>query len=149
MKLLVINGPNLDMLGVREPEIYGKETLPQIIKHTEKVLSGYKCDDLDQVELEWYQSNSEGDLVSKIGQAAKGGHKGIIINPAAYTHTSVAICDALKICQFPIVEVHLSNTNSREEMRKNKITTQSVNMVIEGAGKNVYALAVLSLLIKG
>ena len=111
MKLLVLNGPNLNMLGIREPNIYGKESYPQLVKLVEDT-----CRQLG-VEVEVYQSNHEGDLVDKI-QAAYGAKDAIVINPAAYTHTSVAILDALKAVALPAVEVHLSDVSQRESFRQ-------------------------------
>ena len=113
MKILVINGPNLNMLGTREPEIYGSLTLQDIEK---EILEYSKT--FQNVEVEFFQSNHEGEIVEKI-QAAKGIFNGIVINPAAYTHTSVAIADAIKAVSLPAVEIHLSNINTREEFRKN------------------------------
>ena len=111
MKILVINGPNLNMLGIREPEIYGRTTYADlcslIIEHA--LARG--------TEVELYQSNHEGDLVDKI-QAAYGNTDGIVINPGAYTHTSVAILDALKAVAIPAVEVHISDVDAREEFRQ-------------------------------
>ena len=111
MKILVINGPNLNMLGIREPDIYGKGTyeslLSMIKEHCEK----------KNIEVSFFQSNHEGAIVDEI-QAAYGVFDGIVINPAAYTHTSVAILDALKAVGIPTVEVHISDINSREEFRK-------------------------------
>ena len=111
MKILIINGPNLNLLGLREPEIYGSQnysSLCRLIKNS--------CEDLD-VEYEIYQSNHEGAIVDKI-QDAYSVFDGIVINPAAYTHTSVAILDALKAVSIPTVEVHISDINTREEFRK-------------------------------
>ena len=110
MKILVINGPNINMLGIREPGIYGKNTfadLLQLLQNTAKELN---------IEVEQYQSNHEGDIVDKI-QWAYGKVDGIVINPAAYTHTSVAILDALKAVGIPAVEVHISDPMEREEFR--------------------------------
>ncbi len=110
MKLLIINGPNLNMLGIREPDIYGRETyrgLCEYIENHAKTLN---------VEVDIYQSNSEGDIVTRI-QQAYGHVDGIVINPAAYTHTSVAILDAMKAVAIPAVEVHLSDINQREDFR--------------------------------
>ena len=111
MKILVINGPNLNMLGIREPGIYGKSTyadLCRLLEQTAKDLG---------MEVEIYQSNHEGDLVDKI-QWAYGKIDGIVINPAAYTHTSVAILDALKAVSIPAVEVHISDVDARESFRQ-------------------------------
>ncbi len=111
MKFLVINGPNLNMLGVREPDIYGKNTLKEL---EERILN--HCFG-SGIEVEFYQSNHEGNIVDKI-QDAYQKFDGLIINPAAYTHTSIAIPDAIKAVGIPSVEVHLSDVDSREEYRK-------------------------------
>ena len=111
MKILVINGPNINMLGIREPDIYGKETFQDLLNVLKKVAED------QNIELEQYQSNHEGCLVDKI-QAAYGNTDGIVINPAAYTHTSVAILDALKAVGIPAVEVHISDVDSREAFRQ-------------------------------
>ncbi len=110
MKILVINGPNINMLGIREPEIYGKRTYGDLVEFVEKSAKE------EGVWVECYQSNHEGDLVDKI-QAAYGVFDGIVINPAAYTHTSVAILDALKAVSIPAVEVHISKVSEREDFR--------------------------------
>lgn len=114
MKILVINGPNLNMLGIREPEIYGSFTLEDI----EKELISYAAELDSNISLEFFQSNFEGEIVDKI-QSALNCFDGIIINPAAYTHTSVAISDAVAAVGIKTVEVHLSNIYSREEFRHN------------------------------
>ncbi|MBO4693526.1 MAG: type II 3-dehydroquinate dehydratase [Clostridia bacterium] len=111
MKILVINGPNLNMLGIREPDIYGKGTYCDL----KDLIIGYSVK--SGVDVEVYQSNSEGAIVEKI-QDAYGEVDGIVINPAAYTHTSIAILDALKAVDIPTVEVHISDVESREEFRK-------------------------------
>ena len=111
MRFLVINGPNLNMLGVREPDIYGKNTLKEL---EERILN--HCSD-SGIEVEFYQSNHEGSIVDKI-QDSYQKFDGLIINPAAYTHTSIAIPDAIKAVGIPSVEVHLSDIDSREEYRK-------------------------------
>lgn len=136
-KFLIINGPNLNKLGTREPEIYGSLTLSDIEKHTLHKLQNH------QVQLEWFQSNIEGEIVEKIQQSI-GKYKALIINPAAYSHTSVAILDALKLLDFPIIEVHLSNTHKREEFRQIKLTAKASTAIMEGLGKDAYYLAVLS-----
>ena len=110
MKILVINGPNLNMLGTREPEIYGAQTYADLVEYIREV-----CDRCG-AQVDIYQSNSEGDLVTKI-QQAYGTADGIVINPAAYTHTSIAILDALKAVALPAVEVHLSDVSKRESFR--------------------------------
>lgn len=109
--ILVINGPNLNMLGVREPDIYGKETYEVLVALIEEWAAELDC------QVECFQSNHEGAIVDEI-QAALGQFDGIVINPAAYTHTSVAILDALKAVGLPAVEVHISDVNTREEFRK-------------------------------
>lgn len=142
-KFLVINGPNLNLLGTREPEIYGKLTLLEIEKLTNERLAmlGHK------VNVEWFQSNGEKEIIEKIQEAASADLKAVIINPAAFSHTSVAILDALRVLACPVVEVHLSNTNQREEFRSNKITAKSSTAVIEGLKEKGYFLAILSQLI--
>lgn len=110
MRILVINGPNINMLGIREPEIYGTDGYAQLVSMIED-----KCRELG-VGVECYQSNHEGDIVDKI-QSAYGCFDGIVINPAAYTHTSIAILDALKAVGLPTVEVHISDVSKREPFR--------------------------------
>ena len=131
MKILVINGPNLNMLGIREPSIYGKNTFADLLvllKNTAKELG---------VELEQYQSNHEGDLVDKI-QWAYGKVDGIVINPAAYTHTSVAILDALKAVSIPAVEVHISDVDAREPFRQISYAGMACEKTIKGHGFQGY-----------
>lgn len=135
-KFLIINGPNLNMLGTREPETYGSLTLEEIKEFTEKSLIA------DQVLLEWYQSNIEGEIVSRIQDASKHSYKALIINPGAYSHTSVAIYDALQMIKYPIIEVHLSNTYRREEFRQAKLTAKASTIIMEGLGKIAYLTAV-------
>lgn len=130
------------MLGDREPQIYGDETLGQIMEYTQKKLENFP------VEIEWFQSNHEGEIVSKIQEAVKKNYKALIINPAAFSHYSIAILDALKMVPFPVIEVHLSNTHRREEFRKTKVTAMASAIVLEGLGKNSYFLAIYSQLIK-
>lgn len=141
MKILIINGPNLNLLGTREPDVYGSETLQDI--------NNYLVDSVskENIQLEFYQSNIEGEIVDKI-QSANNSIDGLIINPAAYSHTSVAIHDALKILSIPIVEVHLSNTHAREYFRQHLITAKAANGVIAGLGKEGYSFA-LKYIIKG
>lgn len=131
MKILVINGPNLNMLGIREPGIYGKNTfadLLALLEETGKELG---------VEVEQYQSNHEGDLVDKI-QWAYGRIDGIVINPAAYTHTSVAILDALKAVSIPAVEVHISDVDAREPFRHISYAGMACVKTIKGHGFQGY-----------
>lgn len=130
MKILVINGPNLNMLGVREPEIYGELTLKKIEEEIRK--------NFEQVcEIEFYQSNHEGEIVDKI-QSALNNFQGILINPAAYTHTSIAILDALKAVNIPTVEVHISDINQREEFRKHSFVSYYALKTVAGLGLNSY-----------
>ena len=131
MKILIINGPNLNFLGIREPEIYGKRDFNALIKLCEET-----CARLG-IECETYQSNHEGDIVDRI-QAAYGNADGILINPAAYTHTSVAIPDALKAVGIPTVEVHLSDINSREEFRRRSFVSPVAIRTICGKGFDGY-----------
>ncbi len=133
MKILIINGPNINLLGTREPEIYGSLTLNKI---NEK-LSEYAAS--IGVELEAFQSNIEGEIVDKI-QWAKDFCEGIVINPAAYTHTSVAIRDAISAVKLPAVEVHISNIHSREEFRKYSFIAPVCIGQIAGFGFNSYKL---------
>jgi 3-dehydroquinate dehydratase-2 len=142
-KFLIINGPNLNMLSKREPEIYGSHTLDDIISYTNQALASEK------VHLEWYQSNIEGEIVTRIQEAHNANdYSCIIINPAAYTHTSVAILDALLIVRCPIIEVHLTNTHKREEFRQSKLTSKAASAILEGLGMNSYLVAIKSQLLK-
>ena len=119
MKLLIINGPNINMLGIREPGIYGKQDYAALLSLIDKT-----CRE-NSIEYEHYQSNHEGDIVDKI-QSAYGKFDGIVINPAAYTHTSVAILDALKAVAIPTVEVHISDVSTREEFRRHSFVSLSL-----------------------
>lgn len=143
-KFFVINGPNLNMLGTREVEIYGKMGLSEIEEYTKKVIASHD----KSIEQTWFQSNSEEEIINKIHELTKEDIEALVINPAAFSHTSVAILDALSILSCPIIEVHLSNTNRREEFRQRKITAKSSTAVIEGMGYKVYALAILSQILK-
>lgn len=140
MKILIINGPNLNMLGRREPEIYGSTTLSDIQAEILEYSKKY-----DDAEIEFFQSNSEGQIVDKI-QACLDNFDGIIINPAAYTHTSVAIRDAIRAVNLPAVEVHLSNINDREEFRKVSYTAPACIGQITGFGKDGYKAALFCLI---
>lgn len=135
MKLLVINGPNINMLGIREPDIYGKNTYAELVSQIQK-----KCDELG-VEVDFFQSNHEGCIVDRIQQAYSIAD-GIIINPAAYTHTSVAILDALKAVGIPAVEVHLSEPNEREPFRHISYAGMYCEKRIAGRGFAGYIEAV-------
>ncbi len=135
MKLLVINGPNLNMLGIREPDIYGRETYKDVCLKIKTYAENIG------VEVEIYQSNHEGDLVDKI-QASYGVFDGIVINPAAYTHTSVAILDALKAVSLPAVEVHISDVNVREPFRRVSYAGMACEKSVIGKGTDGYLLAI-------
>lgn len=135
MKILVIHGPNLDLLGKREPDVYGKTTLDEINSNLKKLAKKHK------VELEIFQSNHEGDIVDRIGKSAKEKMDKIIINPAAYTHTSVAIRDAIAACGVPAIEVHLSNIYAREEFRHTSLIAPVALGQISGFGPRSYYLA--------
>lgn len=133
MKILVLNGPNINMLGIREPNIYGKETYED--------LKNLILENANGVELEFYQSNHEGDLVDKIQAAFFGGVDGIIFNPAAYTHTSVAILDALKATKIPCVEVHISRVEERDAFRQISYVREACIKTITGEGLYGYVSA--------
>ena len=135
MKILVINGPNINMLGIREPGIYGKQTFQQLLKLLEEWSKEY------DLEIEQYQSNHEGDLVDKI-QSAYAVFDGIVINPAAYTHTSVAILDALKSVAIPSVEVHISDVDAREPFRQISYAAMVCEKTIKGQGIDGYRQAI-------
>jgi len=137
-KILVINGPNINMLGLREPEIYGTKTYGDLLAFIIAT-----ADDAG-LETECFQSNSEGAIVDKI-QQAYGGFDGIIINPAAYTHTSVAIPDALKAVGIPAIEVHLSDISRRETYRRISYTSEACQTTIAGKGFEGYREALLLL----
>ena len=135
MKILVLNGPNLNMLGIREPDIYGRETYQSLC---DKI---YAYAEKTGIEIEIYQSNHEGTLVDKI-QEAYGKFDGIVINPAAYTHTSVAILDALKAVSIPAVEVHISDVNAREPWRQISYAGMACVKTIAGHGTDGYLEAI-------
>ena len=134
-KILVLHGPNLNLLGTREPEIYGTDTLPSIDQNLLQMATQ------NGVELETFQSNLEGEIVSRIQQAGTDGIQFIIINPAAFTHTSIAIRDAFIATSIPFIEVHLSNVFAREEFRSHSYLSDIALGVISGFGKNSYLLA--------
>ena len=137
-RILIVNGPNLNTLGTREPEIYGTETLADINAACQKTGSGLG------LEVECYQSNHEGELVTKIQEAGKA-HAGVIINAGAYTHTSIAVMDALLTLKIPVIEVHMSNIFRREEFRHESYVSKAAKGVICGFGSNSYHLAISAL----
>ena len=139
MKILVINGPNLNMLDIREKKIYGEKNYNQLVEYIENVAKE------NTVEIEIYQSNHEGNIVDKIQEAFFENFDGIVINPAAYTHTSVAILDALKSVNIPTIEVHISNINSREDFRKISYISGICQKTISGKGFEGYKEAISSL----
>ena len=136
MKLLVLNGPNLNMLGIREPDIYGRTTYADLVKYIEDVCAR------EGIEVECLQSNHEGQLVDWI-QGAYQKVDGIVMNPAAYTHTSVAILDALKAVGLPAVEIHISNIYEREEFRHHSYPGMACVKTIYGHGVKGYEEAIL------
>lgn len=138
MKILVINGPNINMLGIREPAIYGKNTFTDLLDLLNSTAEE------EGIEIEQFQSNHEGHIVDKI-QSAYQNTDGIIINPAAYTHTSVAILDALKSVGIPAVEVHISDVDSREDFRQISYAGMACEKTIKGHGLNGYREAILYL----
>ena len=136
-KIIIINGPNLNLLGEREVELYGTKTLKEIEKECCEIFKN------DKLILNFFQSNSESEIIDKIHVCKN--HDGMIINAGAFTHTSIAIHDALKIIKIPKIEVHISNIYNREEFRKNSFISPVVNGIIAGFGTQVYQVAINSL----
>jgi 3-dehydroquinate dehydratase-2 len=134
MKILVLNGPNLNLLGTRAPEVYGSNTLEDVNEMLKSEFPDYKFD--------FFQSNVEGELIDRIQSSMKDGTEAIIANFGGYTHTSVALRDALEPITFPKVEVHISNIHAREEFREKSITGKVMNGIITGFGVNSYVLGV-------
>jgi 3-dehydroquinate dehydratase II len=134
-KILVIHGPNLNLLGVREPGHYGADTLQSINQELSELAQGY------QAELSTFQSNHEGQIIERLHQTIEDGTDFIIINPAAFTHTSIAIRDAILGCKTPFIEVHLSNVHAREAFRQHSYLSDIAVGVICGLGKDSYLLA--------
>jgi len=137
MKIIIINGPNLNLIGKREPKIYGNQTFEDYLEKIQK--------EFPTIEIEYFQSNIEGEIISKIQEVGFSYH-GIIINAGAYTHTSIGIADAVKSVASPVVEVHISNTFSRETFRHTSYISPVVKGIIIGFGLDSYRLAILSLL---
>ena len=138
-KILIINGPNLNMLGKREPEVYGTESLDDIRAWTDARVKA-------KAQTTWFQSNIEGEIVSRIQQAHSENFDAVVINPGGYAHTSVAIHDALKILKIPVIEVHLSQVYQREEFRHTLLTAKAATAIMSGLGKQSYYIAIQSLI---
>ena len=142
MKLLILNGPNLNLLGLREPAIYGIQTYADLVQMIEAYCTRH------QISVEIKQSNHEGGLVDMIQQAREGGKDGIIINPAAYTHTSIAILDAIKAVGIPTIEVHISDPDTREDFRKISYIREACIDTVKGQGLQGYLIAIDKMLAK-
>ncbi|BAO55614.1 type II 3-dehydroquinate dehydratase [Nonlabens marinus] len=138
MKILIINGPNLNLLGTRQPEIYGSKTFDSYFSELQ---FGFQ-----EVELAKYQSNVEGELINKLQEAQEQEYDGIILNPGAYTHTSLAIADAVSSIKTAVVEVHISNVMDREQIRHTSLISKNAVGTISGFGLNGYKLAIQSFL---
>lgn len=138
-KILIINGPNLNMLGLREPEVYGSDSLEDIRLWTDSKIKSL-------AQTIWFQSNLEGEIVSRIQEAHTEQFDALVINPGGYAHTSVAIHDALKILKIPVIEVHLSQVYKREEFRHTLLTAKAASAIMSGLGKQSYYRAIQSLL---
>ncbi|MEX1010986.1 MAG: type II 3-dehydroquinate dehydratase [Balneolaceae bacterium] len=139
MKILILNGPNLNLLGKRDPDTYGTLTLEEIRKRVEKAFP--------DIEFNWFQSNHEGELIDVIQDAPSEGFDGIVANWGGYTHTSVALRDALDTISLPKVEVHISNIHAREEFRERSVTGRVMNGIITGFGAESYILGVHAVLL--
>lgn len=138
MKLLIVNGPSLNLLGRREPEIYGHTTMEDCLQRLRERFP--------EVEIDYFQSNHEGDIIDRLQSAGFGETDGIILNPGAYGHTSLAIADTIRAIATPVVEVHLSNIAAREEIRHTTLTGAACRGIIAGFGTESYALGILSFL---
>ena len=134
-KIVIINGPNLNLLGNREDSIYGKDSLDKIKENCEKIAKKLN------IVIDFFQSNSEGEIINKLHNI-EDKYDGVIINPAAFTHTSIAILDSLRAINKPKIEIHLSNIYSREDYRKKSITSEGVDGLICGFGGNSYILGI-------
>ncbi|MFZ4105036.1 type II 3-dehydroquinate dehydratase [Flavobacterium sp.] len=139
MKVIIINGPNLNLLGKREPDVYGNETFEEYLN--------YLISKFPSIEIDYYQSNIEGEIINKL-QEVGFSYNGIILNAAAYTHTSIGIGDAVKAITTPVIEVHISNTFAREEFRHQSFISPSAKGVILGFGLKSYELALQSFLLQ-
>lgn len=136
MKVIIINGPNLNLLGVREPGIYGKESMETFLLRLRKRYAG--------MEIDYYQSNVEGELIDKL-QETGFSYDGIILNAGAYTHTSIALLDCIRSLRTPVIEVHISNVDGREEFRRNSMIAPACKGTIQGFGLDSYRLAIEAL----
>lgn len=136
MKVIIINGPNLNLLGVREPGIYGKESMETFLLRLQKRYAG--------MEIDYYQSNVEGELIDKL-QETGFSYDGIILNAGAYTHTSIALLDCIRSLRTPVIEVHISNVNDREEFRRHSMIAPACKGTIQGFGLDSYRLAIEAL----
>ena len=137
MKLLILNGPNLNLLGIREPGIYGNDSMENYLETLRK--------EFPQVEIEYFQSNIEGEMIDKMQQVGYS-YDGIVLNAGAYTHTSVALHDCIRAINTPVIEVHISNVHTREEFRHKSMISPACKGVICGFGMDSYKLAVYSFL---
>ncbi|MCS6899801.1 MAG: type II 3-dehydroquinate dehydratase [Myxococcales bacterium] len=140
-RVLVVSGPNLQLLGQREPALYGTTTLAEIHARLQRIAAEA------QTEIDARQSNHEGDLITWIGEAAQHRFSGVILNPGGYTHTSVALLDAIRACHLPVVEVHLSNPDAREPFRRRSYTARGCLGRVAGFGPYSYELALRGLLL--
>lgn len=138
MKILIINGPNLNLLGQREKSIYGKETFESYLGKLREIFPA--------VEIDYYQSNIEGEIIDRIHKAGEGAYDGIVLNAGGYTHTSVAIADAIAAVRIPVVEVHISCILAREEFRHVSLIAPKCKGSIMGFGMDSYRLGILSLM---
>jgi len=143
MNILVLNGPNLNLLGSREPEVYGTDTLEDIEKNLNSIAKEHN------VNINFYQSNSENELINKLHAAKEEKIDAIIINPGAFTHTSIALRDAFLGVNIPFIEVHISNIYKREEFRKKSFLSDISEGLITGLGVNGYEFALLSIIKRG
>ena len=136
MKVIIINGPNLNLLGIREPGIYGRESMETFLPRLRKQYAG--------MEIDYYQSNVEGELIDKL-QETGFSYDGIILNAGAYTHTSIALLDCIRSLRTPVIEVHISNVDGREEFRRNSMIAPACKGTIQGFGLDSYRLAIEAL----
>jgi len=137
MKILIINGPNLNLLGARETDIYGKQPFESFLKELKSTFA--------DIELEYYQSNVEGEIINKLHEAGFS-YEGIVLNAGGYTHTSVAIGDAIKAIRTPVTEVHISNIHAREDFRNVSMISAGVKGIISGFGLEGYRMAILNII---